>query len=133
MAKILGPLMMSLVLSACEPHGEQTSKGYRDVPVPAELLASNDARARGRQIFEEKCALCHGARADGKGVRQQGLSGQPVNFRSSEWRAGATPRGVYMVLSEGKRGTSMPAWPTLSDRQKWEVVAYVLNVTEHAP
>jgi len=40
---------------------------------------------------------------------------------------------VFEVVSEGKRGTSMPAWPTLSSDQKWDVVAYVLSVAEDGP
>jgi mono/diheme cytochrome c family protein len=27
----------------------------------------------------------------------------------------------------------MPAWPTLSEEQKWDVIAYVLSVAEDGP
>jgi high-affinity iron transporter len=106
---------------------------YSKVEVPVDRIASDEARDRGRVLFMAKCALCHGVRANGHGVRRQGLSGQPANFQSREWRANTGPRRVYRVLSEGKRGTSMPAWPTLSDEEKWEVVAYVLSVSEDGP
>jgi mono/diheme cytochrome c family protein len=56
-----------------------------------------------------------------------------VSFQSKEWRESATPRDVYAVLSEGKRGTSMPGWPTLTDEEKWEVVSYVLSVAGDGP
>jgi mono/diheme cytochrome c family protein len=124
---------MSLALSACSAGDDRISTEYRSVPVPAGLLASDEARERGREIFREKCALCHGARADGNGVRKEGLSGRPVNFGSKDWRASATPRGIYTIVSNGKRGTSMPAWPTLTDQQKWELVTYVLRVSEDGP
>ena len=124
---------MSLALSACNARDERIPAEYRSLPVPAGLLASDEARDRGRAIFRDKCALCHGVHADGNGARQLGLSGRPANFRSKEWRASATPRRVYAVVSEGKRGTSMPAWPTLTDQQKWEVVAYVLSVSGDGP
>ena len=84
-------------------------------------------------MFQQKCALCHGDNADGNGARSKGLSGKPANFRSPSWRANVTPEYVYQVLSEGKRGTSMPAWPTLSEDQKWDVIAYVLSAAEDGP
>ncbi len=124
---------MSLALSACNGGEQAVPTEYRNLPVPANLLASDEARERGRAIFREKCALCHGVRADGKGNRREGLSGQPVSFRSKEWRESATPRGVYAVVSEGQRGTSMPAWPTLTNEEKWEVVSYVLSVAGDGP
>ncbi|MBW2191161.1 MAG: cytochrome c [Deltaproteobacteria bacterium] len=99
---------------------------YSKIEVPVDRIASDEARDRGRALFRAKCALCHGVRANGHGARRQGLSGQPANFNTG-------PRRIYRVLSEGKRGTSMPAWPTLSDEEKWEVVAYVLGVSEDGP
>ena len=130
---VIGALIMSLALWACSARGERTGVDYSKVEVPLDRIASADARDRGRALFRAKCALCHGVRADGHGIRRQGLSGQPANFQSKEWRASTDPRYVYTVLSEGKRGTSMPAWPTLSDEQKWEVVAYLLRVSEDGP
>ncbi|MEM7436265.1 MAG: cytochrome c [Myxococcota bacterium] len=121
---------MSLVLSACEPQAPGTDLG---VVVPSGLLASDDARARGEKIFAEKCALCHGTRGDGRGMRKLGLSGPPANFRSARWRADATPGEVFTVLERGVRGTSMPAWPALSDNEKWDVVSYVLGLSEERP
>jgi mono/diheme cytochrome c family protein len=41
-----------------------------------------------------------------------------------------TPEYVFEIVSHGKRGTSMPGWPTLSDGQKWDLVAYLLSVSE---
>lgn len=131
--KPIGALIMSLALWACSAQNDGAAFDYAKVDVPLDQLASGEARARGRSLFRTKCALCHGVRADGNGVRRQGLSRPPANFQSTEWRANTSPRRVYEVVSEGKRGTSMPAWPTLSDEEKWEVVAYVLSVAEDGP
>ena len=128
-----GALLTLLALSACSAKSEQATIDYGKLDVPTERLASEETRARGRDLFLKKCALCHGERADGNGVRQKGLSGAAVNFQSRDWRASTSARRVFMIVSEGKRGTSMPAWPTLSDEEKWEVVAYVLSVSEDGP
>ena len=131
--KAIGALIMSLALWACSAQSDAMAVDYNKVEVPVDRIASDEARDRGRALFRAKCALCHGVRANGHGIRRPGLSGLPAQFQSREWRANTGPRRVYRVLSEGKRGTSMPAWPTLTDEEKWEVVAYVLNVSEDGP
>jgi mono/diheme cytochrome c family protein len=132
--KATGVLLMSLALSACSAEkSSRSTNGYAELEVPVQRLASDEARKRGRTLFRSKCALCHGESADGNGVRSKGLSAKPANFTSPEWRSNTTPRDVFRILNEGKRGTSMPAWPTLTDDQKWDVIAYVLSVAEDGP
>ena len=126
--KVMGALLMSLALSACS--ADERSVDVERISVPISVLASDGARMRGREIFVSKCALCHGERADGNGVRSKGLSRKAVDFTSTGWRARVTPEYVFRVVSEGKRGTLMPAWPTLSNAEKWDVIAYVLSVSE---
>lgn len=131
--KATGALLTSLALSACSAEKAESAVDYSKVQVPVSRLASDEARERGRALFKKKCALCHGERADGNGARSKGLSAKPANFQSPDWRTGVTPLYVFEVLNEGKRGTSMPAWPTLNDDQKWDVIAYVLSVAEDGP
>jgi mono/diheme cytochrome c family protein len=128
--KALGLLIMSLALSACS---SQDDARRLDVDVPQDRLDSREAQQRGRVLFLDNCAICHGVRADGEGVRREGLSARPANFRNKDWRARTDALQVYTVLSEGKRGSSMPAWPTLSDEERWDLVAYVLSVSEETP
>ena len=125
-----GAWIMSLALWACSSEEPSRSVDYENLVVPTNQLASEEARQRGHELFLRKCALCHGVKADGKGVRRQGLSGPPANFQRKEWRRQTSPRRVYAVLREGVQGTSMPAWPTFSDEETWDVVAYVLSVSE---
>jgi mono/diheme cytochrome c family protein len=131
--KLMGALLTSLALSACNARYDVSASDFGEVQAPIERLASDDARARGRVLYRNKCALCHGERADGNGVRTKGLSGKPINFQSKEWRASTEPLALFDILSEGKRGTSMPAWPTLSADEKWDLIAYVLSVAEDGP
>jgi mono/diheme cytochrome c family protein len=123
-------LLTSLALWGCDAGPPSGGSEARGLDVPVRRLASKAARERGRALFLEKCALCHGRDADGRGVRQQGLSGKPADFTRRTWRESVDPASVFRILSEGKRGTSMPAWPSLRDDQKWDLVAYVLSVAE---
>jgi high-affinity iron transporter len=119
-----------LGLWACNPTGLPAE--YRNARVPEGSLRSAQARSRGRALFLEHCAICHGERADGRGPRHN-LSQQAADFTNSAWRARMTPRRAFYVIREGVRGTPMPAWKILSEDQGWDLVAYVLSVAEQGP
>jgi len=102
-------------------------------PVSDATLRSPEARARGRTLFAEHCALCHGANADGRGIRREGLTRTPADFTNARWRATATAEGVFDTIREGEPGTSMPAWRSLADRDVADLTAYVLSVHAEGP
>lgn len=124
-APAVGVLLLGLW--ACDPTGLPPE--YRNVAVPLARLASPAARAHGRALFLEHCAICHGERADGQG-RRRSWSVQPADFTDRAWRERMTPRRVYYVVREGVRGTPMPAWKVLGKDETWDLVAYVLSVAE---
>lgn len=126
-------IMVSLALSACSANDASVPPAYQGVVVPTEQLASDEARARGRALFQQTCVLCHGVHADGEGVRRRYLSTSPPNFKSKAWSDATTPRRVYFVLREGVQGTSMPAWPAYDEGQAWDLVSYVLSIHEEGP
>ncbi len=119
-----------LGLWACDQGG--LPPDYRQLPVPEARLTSAEARDRGRSLFLEHCALCHGERADGQG-RRRNLSLRAADFTDPAWRQRMTPRRAYYVVREGVQGTPMPAWKILDSEQTWDVVAYVLSVSEAGP
>ena len=126
MRRLYGLLAMSLVFSACKGPDADLPEAYRRLAVPSARLESPEARERGRGLFLEHCALCHGDRADGRGVRRQGLSSQPRDFTDAAWRERTSPRRVFSVIREGSPGTAMPAWKALDEEQTWDLTAYLL-------
>lgn len=124
-------LLVAASFSACDGGG--LAAEYRDMPVPEERLASAEAQERGRELYLEHCALCHGENADGHGPRRGSLSSLPRDYTDSAWRRRTSPRQVFVAIREGVQGTAMPAWPTLGDDQIWDLVAYVLSVAEEGP
>lgn len=129
MKKLHVLLAMSLASSACSDPDAKLPEAYRRLAVPAAQLESPAARERGRALFLEHCALCHGDRADGHGVRQQALSTPPRDFTDRAWKARTSPRRVFYVIREGSPGTAMPAWKVLDDGQTWDLTAYLLSVS----
>jgi mono/diheme cytochrome c family protein len=128
---LLWTALVSLALAACSQAGDALPAAYRQVTVPTARLASGEAQARGRALFVESCALCHGIHADGRGVRQH-FSTPPQDFTRPAWQRQATPRELFHILREGKAGTSMAAWKGAYDEeQSWDLVAYLLSLGEH--
>ncbi len=103
---------------------------YRTLQVPEDRLAAAESVDRGRELYLDYCALCHGERGDGRGPRQN-LSSHPRDFTDPNWRRRNGPRKVFYVIREGVRGTAMPAWPVLDADETWDVVAYLLSVAEN--
>jgi mono/diheme cytochrome c family protein len=121
---------MSVALLGCGDADRDLPREYRRMPVRDERLSDERARQRGRTVFSVNCALCHGERGDGLGPRREGLVGQPRDFTNPMWRASTSPRRVVFAIREGRPQTSMPAWPTLSDDEVWDVTAFVLSLGE---
>jgi mono/diheme cytochrome c family protein len=113
-----------IALLACD--GGDLPAAYRDLEVPAERLASAEARTRGEVLYLKNCALCHGERGDGHG-RRRNLSSRPQDFTDPIWARQAEPRRVYVAVREGVAGTAMASWKALDEDETWDVVAYVLS------
>jgi mono/diheme cytochrome c family protein len=123
-------LLMSLILPACADIDGDLPGPYRRMEVPSAWLTSEEARRRGESLFREHCALCHGDRGDGRGVRKEGLTSAPRDFTDSRWRASTSPRHVFFAIREGLHGTAMPSWKALSEQDGWALTAYVLTLGE---
>jgi mono/diheme cytochrome c family protein len=132
MRRLIQVFVMWLACSGCSgPDPDRNlPPEYRALPVPAEDLRAEESRQRGRVLFVEHCALCHGERADGRGVRREGFARAPRDLTSTAWRRSTTPRHVYYSIREGVRDSAMPAWKALDPAQTWDLVAYILSLSE---
>ena len=123
-------LAMWLVAQGCADVDRDLPDAYRRLEVPEATLASAAARDRGRVLFLESCALCHGERGDGNGRQREGLIPRPRDLASAVWRQSTSPRRVFYAIREGNAGTAMPAAPALSDDDVWNITAFVLALGE---
>lgn len=108
--------MLWCVISGCEGGGPSP---------PQAMLSSAAARAAGAKLFAADCALCHGASGDGRGVRGSFMTPPPANLTLPPWSSRAASARTFLAIRNGVRGTAMASWPNLSDRQTWELVAYI--------
>jgi mono/diheme cytochrome c family protein len=80
------------------------------------------ALAQGQQIFNDKCAMCHGADGRGNGPAAAALSPPPADFNTASfWQSTSRARMVETI--ENGRG-QMPAFD-LSSSQINAVINYI--------
>ena len=91
---------------------------------------AGDANA-GKAVYQLKCVGCHGEKGDGKGPAAELLVPQPRDFTSGIYKirttAGKAPsdQDLFKVITDGMPGTSMPSWAVLSEKDRWNLVAYI--------
>ncbi len=125
-SSLLATLGSLLVLSACSGGGRAADP----IPeTPSDLLLSVETRDQGRELFLRHCALCHGERGDGHGVRRS-LSKPPADLTDPLWRRRATPQGVYRAIRDGIPRSPMAGWKIFSEQQTWALTAHVLYLAE---
>src|SRR5271166_576138 len=98
--------------------------------VPPGLFASHEARERGRTLYMQNCAICHGENGDGHGVRSVGMEPPPANLTVPPWSDEVSAEQTFHAIHDGVQGAAMPSWSTLTDRQIWDLVAYIHSLGE---
>ena len=111
--------------SAPKDHGD--SSVYAELGKAPEKARSKrnplendkDAVAAGRNLFEQHCAECHGATAEGG---KKGPSLRAVEVQDAE--SGA----IFWVLTNGVVRKGMPVWSKLPEPQRWQLVRYLKSL-----
>ncbi len=126
------------LLCGCVPDDREFVAGAADpaeagyqVP-PAESLI-----VEGKQTYETHCAGCHGDKGDGLGAAARFLHPKPRNFITAKYkfssrRSGNLPtdEDLFHTITYGLRGSSMPGWKLLPERQRWAVVSYIKTFSD---
>jgi len=94
-------------------------------------LGAQDAEA-GRAIYERWCAECHGTDGTGDGPAAASMLPRPRDFTQARYQVRTTGSGqlptdedMLRVLQNGLHGTTMPAWPNLSQQDRHNAIAYL--------
>jgi cytochrome c oxidase cbb3-type subunit 2 len=97
-----------------------------------------DMLTLGRSIYERRCMGCHGAKGDGKGPSAQFLNPKPRDFTTGlfKFRSTAgkdslpTDADLYLTLTHGLWGTSMPSMHELPAPQRWAVIQFLKTFSD---
>ncbi len=84
---------------------------------------SKESLQKGKEIYEKKCALCHGDKGDGKGQASKGLNPKPTNFKESHGER-MTDGEYFWKITTG-RGPMPSYGKDLTEEERWHVINYV--------
>ena len=94
---------------------------------------SPEVSERGKEVYEESCAHCHGIEGRGDGSAAENLLPRPRDFTGGVYKIRSTESGqlptdqdLFDIITNGMPGSSMPEWESaLSANDRWELVAYI--------
>ena len=85
------------------------------------IAKGNGDFTKGKFVYEKYCSSCHGQGGEGLGP----VSGLP-DFSNSSTLAKKTDKELFDVITNGGRGSGMPAWGrVLNEQERWDVLAYI--------
>jgi mono/diheme cytochrome c family protein len=144
LAPVLGAAW--LAGGAVAPAAAHTDHDHAEVPaayakshVPDRVWTDPVALARGKEIYDAKCAVCHGVKGDGKGPAAASLQVKPADFTDGKMVAQMAGNYWMWRVSEGalvepfkSKSSTMPAWKgELSVNDRWAVIAYTHTLSGH--
>ena len=105
-----------------------------------------EALAKGKELYAQNCAACHGENGAGDGVFAndlakagesfaQNMAGaqdmtmqRPANFTDPKRMLGASPALLQGKILRGGMGTGMPMWGSIfTEEQIWDLIAYLYS------
>ena len=137
-ALLLLPFLM--VLSACSfslaeditpPPNYQPTRlpETRPAPVNAAIPAAAPDLQAGRSIYAENCAPCHGETGLGDGSQAAQLPNPAPAVGAAELARQASPAEWYQMVTQGRMDRFMPPFTSLTDAERWDVVAYTFSLS----
>ena len=139
--RILPFALVLFFLSACSfslaedvtpPPGAKATEPLQTRPAPAPVALFPDTAPdpdAGQVIYAEKCAPCHGETGQGDGPQASQLANPVPALGSAVLARQATPAGWYEVVTQGRMDRFMPPFTSLSDAERWNVVAYAFSLS----
>jgi mono/diheme cytochrome c family protein len=95
---------------------------------PLYPLVQPDSSA-GYPIYIDKCATCHGITGLGDGSMAGQLPVPAPALGADEVASLSSPAEWYAIVTQGNLERRMPPFNSLTDRQRWDVIAYLYSLS----
>jgi len=89
-------------------------------------------RDQGARLYEENCAMCHGADGGADTPTAKTLTPPPRNFRDPEVMTELSPARAFNGLTDGVKGTAMPSFEALTTQDRWNLAFYIFTLRHDA-
>ena len=104
---------------------------FHNAPASAKALKNPEGRSEasataGAAVYQQKCSLCHGPKANGMANIPALAKGPSQTVADGE---------LFWFITNGDVPNGMPAWNSLPEKQRWDVVTYIktINTAKAAP
>lgn len=120
--------------------------GLERAEMPAVSLAGKvrpgpESIERGRELFKDRCAECHGLEGRGDGTKKLrddwGARTWPRDLTKGwTFRAGSRPENIYTRVTVGIPGTQMPSFAdpsskkAMTEEERWDAANYAASLDE---
>lgn len=128
------------IQSSFNPQEDPLPMPARSVPVdgavsipglgaPVNPITADDASlARGKELYEINCALCHGVKADGAGPFSAFLQNKPVSLLAGN-PVTTSDGALFQTIGGGVAGRMPALRENLPDPQdRWHIVNYLRSI-----
>ncbi len=88
-------------------------------PVPADEVSL----ARGKQLYQIYCAVCHGPQGKGDGVMRAYMKAAPPKDLTAQDVADKPDAALFATITNGT--ANMPSFRDLTPRERWDIVNYL--------
>lgn len=95
-----------------------------------QIIPDSASYERGKLVFLQNCAHCHGLAGDGKGWDGEYLNPPPANFHDmASMQMDPQAQGEHLAkVTFGIQDTAMPSWGEwLPKDQRWDVVKFLMG------
>ena len=124
---VLSLAVLVILVFAHEKTGWIAPQEAKKVKNP--IRATQASIQNGKEIYEKKCALCHGIEGNGKGPNSAGSNPKPTNFKDSHGEK-MTDGEHFWKITTGKGG--MPSFAKdLTEHERWHVINYINTFSKH--
>lgn len=98
-------------------------------------LAQMGDPAKGKNLYANYCASCHGAGGKGDGLAAAGLNPKPQDLTNAAYVSKLTDKYLEDIIKKGGAGVGksalMPPWAAaLKDGEVRNVIAYIRNLAK---
>lgn len=92
---------------------------------PVNPVTADDAsKARGEELFQINCLICHGPEGLGNGKVASFFEHKPANLTSPAVQD-LSDGAIFLVISTGVQGRMPPLNENLTVRDRWDIINYL--------
>ena len=93
------------------------------------LKGNSDATKKGKKLYQQMCAICHGDQGKGDGIAGAALDPPPGNFITKKVQA-QTDGAIFWKMTTGS--PPMIAYAEfLKEEQRWQLVNYIRELGKY--